>query len=546
MTLRASPDFLVIGSGVAGLRAAVGLSLRGHVLILTKGSPAEGSSIYAQGGVAVAPEEDDVAVHREDTLRAGKGLCREEAVQILVEEGPARIQELIGWGAQFDKVGSQYALAREAAHSRSRILRAGGDATGTEIVRALLKRARSLPRIAWQDHHFTTNLVLDEKGRCAGAVVIDESTGIPSCVRARAVVLSTGGAGQVYARTTNPTSATGDGIAMAYRAGAVVEDMEFVQFHPTALYLPGTPPFLLSEAMRGEGGILRNTKNKPFMRRYHDMAELAPRDVVSRAIWNEMIATRARHVYLDVRHLGAAFIRKRFPTIYATCLRYDVDITEEMIPVCPSAHFMMGGVKTDVNGATSIPGLFAAGEVACAGVHGANRLASNSLLEGLVFGARSAEAAGSYAARLRHPPNAESRMVSSRHSDQSFREGTDVDKLLNTFRRLMWDKVGIVREGDGLRCALRRIKGWEKSLRDHGRTRRDWEIQNMVTVGRLVATAAVQRRQSIGAHYRSDEASAKRHGQNRHIRLAAVPALLPLKTALARPASGKKRARISS
>jgi len=322
-------DFLVIGSGVAGLRAAVGLSRRGRVLILTKGGPAEGSSIYAQGGVAVAPEEDDIALHREDTLRAGKGLCREEAVQILVEEGPSRIQELIEWGARFDKVGGEYALAREAAHSRSRILRAGGDATGTEIVRTLLKRARSLRRIAWREHHFTTNLLLDHEGRCAGAAVIDESTGILTSIPARAVVLSTGGAGQIYARTTNPPSATGDGIAMAYRAGAVVEDMEFVQFHPTALYVPGTPPFLVSEAMRGEGGILRNIRGEAFMRRYHEMAELAPRDIVSRGIWNEMMETRARHVYLDVTHLGPAFIRKRFPTIYATCLRYDVDIPKK-------------------------------------------------------------------------------------------------------------------------------------------------------------------------------------------------------------------------
>ena len=339
-------DFLVIGSGVAGLRAAIGVSRVGRVLILTKGSPAEGSSIYAQGGVAVAPEEDDIAVHREDTLRAGKGLCRPEAVQVLVEEGPARIQELIGWGARFDKKGVGYAFAREAAHSRDRIMRAGGDATGTEMVRVLLKRARALRRIGWQDHHFTIDLLRDQNGRCAGALVLDESSGALMPVMARAVILATGGAGQIYARTTNPPSATGDGIAMAYRAGAIVEDMEFVQFHPTALYLPATPQFLLSEAMRGEGGILRNVKGEAFMGRYHEMAEMAPRDIVSRAIWSEMLATRARHVYLDVTHLDASFIRERFPTIYATCLRYDVDITEEMIPVCPSAHFMMGDRKS--------------------------------------------------------------------------------------------------------------------------------------------------------------------------------------------------------
>jgi len=518
-----SADFLVIGSGVAGLRAAIGLSRAGRVLILTKGSPAEGSSVYAQGGVAVASEEDDIALHREDTLRAGKGLCREAAVQVLVEEGPARIQELIRWGARFDKAGEGYAFAREAAHSRDRIMRAGGDATGTEMVRALLDQARSLPQIAWRDHHFTVDLLKDGEGRCSGALVLDESTGAVKQVRARAVVLSTGGAGQIYARTTNPPVATGDGIAMAYRAGAIVEDMEFVQFHPTALYLPATPQFLLSEAMRGEGGVLRNIKGEAFMGRYHVMTEMAPRDIVSRAIWNEMMATSARHVYLDVTHLDPDFIRERFPTIYATCLRYDVDITEEMIPVCPSAHFMMGGVWTDTHGATSIPGLFAAGEVACAGVHGANRLASNSLLEGLVFGARAAESAAGYADRL----------GSSRDGAAARKEATGMlpaedrsdqlgmEKLLNSLRRLMWAKVGIIRNRDGLLSAIAQLEKWEERLKGRCQTRRELEIQNMVTVGRLVATAALQREHSLGAHFRSDFPEEGAAGWDRHIRLEA-------------------------
>ncbi len=510
-------DFLVIGSGVAGLRAAIGLSRAGRVLILTKGSPAEGSSIYAQGGVAVASEEDDIALHRDDTVRAGKGLCREAAVQVLVEEGPARIQELIRWGARFDKAGDEYAFAREAAHSRDRIMRAGGDATGTEMVRALLDQARSLPQIAWREHHFTVDLLKDREGRCIGASVLDESSGEVKQVKARAVVLSTGGAGQIYARTTNPPVATGDGIAMAYRAGAIVEDMEFVQFHPTALYLPATPQFLLSEAMRGEGGLLRNIKGEAFMGRYHEMAEMAPRDVVSRAIWNEMVATSARHVFLDVTHLDPVFIRERFPTIYATCLRYDVDITEEMVPVCPSAHFMMGGVWTDTQGATSIPGLFAAGEVACSGVHGANRLASNSLLEGLVFGARAAEAAAAYA-----------RHLSSKHAMTHERvgkgEGGDqlaMEKLRNSLRRVMWAKVGIIRNRDGLLSALAQLEKWEERLRGRCQTRRELEIQNMVTVGRLVATAALQREHSLGAHFRSDFQDEVSAGWDRHIQLSA-------------------------
>jgi L-aspartate oxidase len=513
-------DFLVIGSGVAGLRAAIGLSKAGRVLILTKGGPAEGSSIYAQGGIAVAPEENDIAVHREDTLRAGKGLCREEAVQILVEEGPARIQELIAWGARFDKAGAGYAFAREAAHSRDRILRAGGDATGTEMVRALLKRARSLRRIGWQDHHFTIDLLVNPEGRCIGALVLDESSGALTPVTARAVVLATGGAGQIYARTTNPPSATGDGIAMAYRAGAIVEDMEFVQFHPTALYLPGMPQFLLTEAMRGEGGILRNVRGEAFMGRYHALAELAPRDIVSRAIWNEMMATRARHVYLDVTHLDARFIRERFPTIYATCLRYDVDITEELIPVCPSAHYMMGGAWTDTEGATSVPGLFAAGEVACSGVHGANRLASNSLLEGLVFGARVAEAAAGYAGRLGRSKEVPPERPSADSPPTRERSGhPDWDKLLNSLRRLMWEKVGIIRSREGLLAGMARLEEWDEQIRGRCRTRHEWEIQNMITVGHLVATAALQRSHSLGAHFRSDETNDRPIGWDRHIRL---------------------------
>jgi L-aspartate oxidase len=514
-------DFLVIGSGVAGLRAAIGLSRAGRVLILTKGSPAEGSSIYAQGGVAVASEEDDIALHRDDTLRAGKGLCREAAVQVLVEEGPARIQELIRWGARFDKAGAGYAFAREAAHSRDRIMRAGGDATGTEMVRALLDQARSLPQIAWRDHHFTVDLLQDREGRCNGALVLDESSGEVKQVKARAVVLSTGGAGQIYARTTNPPVATGDGIAMAYRAGAIVEDMEFVQFHPTALYLPATPQFLLSEAMRGEGGVLRNIKGEAFMGRYHEMAEMAPRDIVSRAIWNEMVATSTRHVYLDVTHLEPGFIRERFPTIYATCLRYDVDITEEMIPVCPSAHFMMGGVWTDTHGATSIPGLFAAGEVACSGVHGANRLASNSLLEGLVFGARAAEAAAAYA----NGPGATrdgSKVRKTETDAESRSDQLAMEKLLNSLRRLMWAKVGIIRNREGLLAALAQLAKWEERLKGRCQTRRELEIQNMVTVGRLVATAALQREHSLGAHFRSDFPEEFSAGWDRHIQLEAA------------------------
>lgn len=521
MTTRMYPstkeaDFLVIGSGVAGLRAALEFGRAGRVLMVAKGRPFESSSIYAQGGVAVAlSEEDDVAVHLRDTLKAGHGLCRKDAVRVLVEEGPARIHELIRWGAQFDKTGSQFAFAREAAHSRSRILRARGDATGNEMVRVLMAEAQRSSRIQSLDHFFTVDLIVLD-GRCCGALVLNELSGEKSVIPARAVVLATGGAGQAYARTTNPASATGDGMAMAFRAGALLEDMEFMQFHPTALYLPSSPPFLLSEAIRGEGGQLRNSTGELFMHRYHPDGALAPRDIVARAIWAEMAATRARHVYLDVTHLNPNFVKQRFPTIYATCLRYDIDMTEEWIPVSPSAHYMMGGVRTDLDGATTVPGLFAAGEVACSGVHGANRLASNSLLEGLVFGARAAKAALASA----QSPVSASALPSVRDL-----EGTtpvrldDAEKLRNSLRRLMWGRVGIVRTGESLAKAVAQLTRWSKLVAKPFKTRGELEVKNLVQVGYCIGEAALWRENSIGAHYRADHPHASKAKSKLHSRV---------------------------
>jgi L-aspartate oxidase len=513
----AQADFLVIGSGVAGLRAALELSRAGHVVMLTKGHPLQSSSTYAQGGVAVAmSEEDDVAIHLTDTLKAGHGLCRREAVRVLVEEGPDRIQELIRWGAKFDKAGGKFAFAREAAHSRSRILRAHGDATGNEMVRVLMAQAGRQKLIKRLDYHFTVDLVVDG-GRCCGAVVLDETSGDQFVLAAKAVVLSTGGAGQIYARTTNPPNATGDGMAMAFRAGALLQDMEFVQFHPTALYLPSSPPFLLSEAMRGEGGQLRNSKGDLFMHRYHPMGALAPRDIVARAIWAEMAATRARHVYLDVTHLGAEFVKRRFPTIYATCLRYDIDITEEWIPVSPSAHYMMGGVWTDINGATTLPGLFAAGEVACSGVHGANRLASNSLLEGLVFGMRAGVAAMAWAAG--HPvPDLGTQVEVLRRC--RFDHLDDAEKLRSSLRRTMWGQVGIVRSRESLIRATAQLSRWSHIVSRPFATRADLEVKNMVQVAYCVAEAALWRENSVGAHYRSDFPQTRRPGWKQHSQLS--------------------------
>jgi L-aspartate oxidase len=510
-------DFLVIGSGVAGLRAALDLSREGRVIMLTKGHPLQSASIFAQGGVAVAlSEEDDVAIHLTDTVRAGHGLCRREAVRVLVEEGPDRIQELIRWGAKFDKAGGKFAFAREAAHSRSRILRARGDATGNEMVRVLMAQAHRQKRIHRMDFHFTVDLVVED-GRCCGAVVLDEHSGEQFILPAKAVVLSTGGAGQIYARTTNPPNATGDGMAMAFRAGALLQDMEFVQFHPTALFLPSSPPFLLSEAMRGEGGQLRNHKGEAFMQRYHPLGAMAPRDIVARAIWAEMAATKSRHVYLDVTHLGADFVKRRFPTIYSTCLRYDIDITEEWIPVSPSAHYMMGGVWTDLNGATTVPGLFAAGEVACSGVHGANRLASNSLLEGLVFGMRAGVAAVAWAAR-QAVPDLSGQVAALRQALKHRLD--DTEKMRNSLRRTMWGQVGIIRSRESLVRATAQLSRWEHMISKSFAGRADLEVKNMVQVAHCVAEAALWRENSVGAHFRSDIPESKRPGWKQHSQLS--------------------------
>ena len=385
-------DYAVVGSGVAGLRAAIELSSAGSVLVLAKSNLSDSATAWAQGGIAVAlSDEDEIGLHEQDTLNAGDGLCRPEAVALLVEEGPTYINQLIEWGTEFDRAGTKLAFTREAAHSRSRILHAQGDSTGREISRALLARAHKIPHLHLCAHSFTTSLILED-GRAVGVRFLDENDGSLHEVRALAVLLATGGLGQIYRETTNPGVATGDGMAIAYEAGAVLSDMEFMQFHPTALAIQGAPRFLLSEALRGEGGVLRNILLERFMKRYAEAQELAPRDVVARAIVSEMHRTNAQHVYLDMTAKSAEFLQKRFPRIYSTCLSYGLDLATDMAPVCPAAHYMMGGVKTDVWGHTSVPGLYAAGETADTGVHGANRLASNSLLEGLVFGARSGQA----------------------------------------------------------------------------------------------------------------------------------------------------------
>jgi L-aspartate oxidase len=383
-------DYVIVGGGVAGLRAAIGLAPAGRVLVLTKAEPAESNTGYAQGGIAAAMGDDDSPVlHAEDTIRAGDGVCDEAAVRVLVEHGPQYVRELMEWGARFDLAADgRPALGREAAHSVRRVLHAG-DATGREIGRVLWERVRALSSVDTIDHALVTGVLVVDG--LAGGVRYFDAAGTYHEVRARATLLATGGAGQVFSETTNPAVATGDGIAFGFHAGARVADLEFVQFHPTALNRAGAPRFLISEALRGEGARLVNVRGDVFMTRYHPDGDLAPRDVVARSIVRESEASGGP-VSLTLAHLDADFVKRRFPTIAAMCAQIGLDLARDLIPVGPAAHYIMGGVDTDAWGRTSVPGLFAAGEVACTGLHGANRLASNSLLEGLVFGARAAEA----------------------------------------------------------------------------------------------------------------------------------------------------------
>jgi L-aspartate oxidase len=505
-------EVVVLGGGIAGMRAAIELAAAGQVLVLTKDDLFESSTQYAQGGIAAAlGEDDEVTLHLHDTLQAGDGLCREEAVRILVEEGPGQIHQLIDWGMRFDRNGTKLAFTREGAHSRSRVLHAHGDSTGSEILRALMAKARTLPSIRLRPHAYAVDLVVEGQ-RISGVRYLDEKTGALKEVRAQAVLLATGGLGQVYKETTNPSVACGDGVAMAYRAGAVLSDMEFVQFHPTALYVKGAPHFLLSEALRGEGAYLRNIMLERFMPRYHEAAELAPRDVVSRAVIMEMQKAPSEFVYLDLTGLEPEHVKKRFPRIYATCLNFNIDITTDLIPVRPAAHYAMGGVATDLHGAASLPGLYAAGEVAATGVHGANRLASNSLLEGLVFGARAASAMIAKRSALRVPSRGEptarpylpaSAPVAAQATHNSPAGSQSLDQAVEEVRRMLWDKVGIIRNGEDMSEAVKRLEALQLSPPSTP-SRSFYETLNILEVARLIARCALAREESRGTHYRSD------------------------------------------
>src|ERR1700676_3262152 len=502
-------DYAVVGSGIAGLRAAIELSAAGSVLVLAKSNLSDSATAWAQGGIAVAlSDEDEIGLHEQDTINAGDGLCRKDAVTLLVEEGPKYITQLIEWGTEFDRAGTKLAYTREAAHSRSRILHAHGDSTGREISRALLARAHSIPHLHLRAHAFTTELIVESKS-VVGVRFIDELDGSLHDVRAGAVLLATGGLGQIYRETTNPEVATGDGMAIAYDAGAVLSDMEFVQFHPTALAIKGAPRFLLSEALRGEGGVLRNINLERFMKRYHEAQELAPRDVVARAIVSEMHRTNSQHVYLDMTAKPKEFLEKRFPRIFATCMSYGLDLSADLAPVSPAAHFMMGGVKTDLWGRSSVPGLYAAGETALTGVHGANRLASNSLLEGLVFGARAGDA------MIKDAPGSKKKQ-GQLPGTTAPKNWNDIEKKPNSekkwrampeamvkLRDLMWRHGGILRDGKELRGAGEPVKGME--IAPGGKdARADCELKNLHALGELIVRSALAREESRGSHYRGD------------------------------------------
>lgn len=502
MTESLSADYLIIGSGIAGMRAAIALVPRGTVLILTKSDVEAGSTGYAQGGIAAALGPDDSPErHAADTIAAGDGLCDPSAVQVLVEEGPRYARELIEWGAAFDRsADGSLDFAREGAHSVRRVLHAH-DATGREIGRVLGQQLRQQPSLLVRDHATAIQLIVDQ-GRVAGARFLDRDGQIVEA-RASSTLLATGGAGQVFRETTNPRVACGDGVALAFLAGARVSDLEFVQFHPTALAVPDAPRYLLSEALRGEGAWLVNEEGEPFMTRYHPAGDLAPRDRVARAIVTEAERTGAP-IYLTLAHLDADTVRERFPLISALCARAGLDLATDRLPVGPAAHYLMGGVATDIDGRTSLPGLFAAGEVAATAVHGANRLASNSLLEGLVFGGRAGTAMATEAGKTPSVPSA-------RGTNDPVLTGRllTVPISESDVRDLMWKRAGVFRDRDGLSTGGELLEpAWsaiEAGLAG-GRTvdEATWRLISLVTVARLVVRAALRREESRGAHYRSD------------------------------------------
>jgi L-aspartate oxidase len=509
-------DHVVVGSGIAGLTYALKAAGKGTVAIVTKKSSADSNTAWAQGGIAcVTSAEDSVALHVKDTMIAGDGLCDEGVVRTIVSEGPERIEELISLGMHFDERTApdghrEPDLGREGGHSKRRILHAR-DATGFEIERTLLEAVARHPSITVLENHMAVDLITTGKlgyamqDSCVGLYVLDASSGAVETIRTDVTVLATGGCGRVYLYTTNPGIATGDGVAMAWRAGATIANMEFMQFHPTCLYHPEVRSFLITEAVRGEGGILRDAGGRRFMEKYDPRLELAPRDVVARAIDAEMKRTGSPCVHLDISHKPADFVRERFPTIHDKCLELGIDITREPIPVVPAAHYQCGGVKTDLNGETSLRGLYAVGEVACTGLHGANRLASNSLLEALVM----ADRAEAKSTRNHHRQSTEIVLPEWWPG-----KVTDVDEMVviyhnwDEIRRLMWDYVGIVRTDKRLQRAATRLRNLQNEIQEfywNFRVTADLlELRNLATSASLIVDCAISRKESRGLHYTLD------------------------------------------
>jgi L-aspartate oxidase len=495
-------DCLVIGSGVAGLRAAIETAAHRSVILVCKGAIENSNTFKAQGGIAsVLDTVDTFESHINDTLNTGCGICDEDVVELVVRQGPELVEQLLRWGTKFDLTDGHIATTLEGGHSHPRIAHAHGDETGRVIAEALIRKVREQPNIRVLENFYTIDLLTNDENKCLGIVGCDRKRG-PQIIWAANTVLATGGAGQLYRETTNPEGATEDGIAMAYRAGAVLRDLEFVQFHPTTLYIAGATRALITETLRGEGAILVDNEGRRFMKEYHEAAELAPRDVVSRAILAQMRKTEATHVYLDVRHFDKGYFAKRFPWINELLESFDIDIGHDLIPVRPSAHYMIGGVKTDRSARTSIANLYACGEVASTGLHGANRLGSNSLLEGLVFGKIAGRAVSQgkkvTAAHLRHP-------LIKYKIQPSNRTRLDTHDVRNSLRALMWRNVGITRADQPLAEAQEIIRFWQRYVMDKiFDSRSGWECQNMLTVCLLMAQSAQKRRESRGVHFRRD------------------------------------------
>jgi L-aspartate oxidase len=510
-------DFVVIGSGIAGLSFALQAAKHGPVAVITKRKGADTNTAWAQGGIAcVMSDEDSFELHVRDTLEAGAGLCDEKVVRTIVTEGPVRIQELVDFGLQFDERQvsghREFDLGKEGGHSKRRVLHVR-DVTGREIEETLLRELDRQAHVDLLENHMAVDLITAAKlgfaaeDRCLGVYVLDEKTGEVETIRSDCVVLATGGCGKVYLYTTNPDVATGDGVAMGWRAGAAIANMEFMQFHPTCLFHPEAKSFLISEAVRGEGGVLRNSRGEDFLKGYDPRGSLAPRDIVARAIDAEIKRSGAKCVFLDITHKSPEFIRERFPHIYETCLQFGIDMSKQPIPVVPAAHYQCGGVKTDGNGATTLRGLYAIGEVACTGLHGANRLASNSLLEGLVVAHRAA-AAVLEGQRSAHP--------AGKISLPEWESGNvqDVDELVviyhnwDEIRRLMWDYVGIVRTDKRLQRASARLRNLQREIREfywNFKVSVDLlELRNLATVAALIVDSALGRQESRGLHYTLD------------------------------------------